>query len=112
MQNPVLHQESSDLIKEPTEITISIDSSNSHQISDAGVIKKNDRPNKKEAKTTNSMNHEKEITEKQNVNPTGSDVRVRQLKDQLIQARVYQSLSSTRSNPHFIRELRFRIREV
>ncbi|KAK8959258.1 Polygalacturonate 4-alpha-galacturonosyltransferase [Platanthera guangdongensis] len=66
MQNPVLHQ-----------------------------IKKNDRPNKKEAKTTNSMNHEKEIIEKQNVNPTGSDVRVRRLKDQLIQARVaYEKLKA------------------
>lgn len=170
------NQASSDVIKEPTEVTISIDPSNSHQISDAGVVQKiigehksrvlsaaeegidikehlikpvaqkenyhddfqepilvlgtkeddskktkgttpilekqkNDRSNMKAAKSI-SMIHQKEITEKQNVNPTTSDARVRQLKDQLIQARVYQSLSSTRSNPHLIRELRVRIREV
>ncbi|XP_019177069.1 PREDICTED: probable galacturonosyltransferase 4 [Ipomoea nil] len=41
-----------------------------------------------------------------------TDVRVRQLRDQLIRARVYLSLSATRSNPQFIRELRLRIKEV
>jgi len=40
------------------------------------------------------------------------DARVRQLRDQLIRARVYQGLGPLRSNPHFIRELRARIREV
>ncbi|KAK1272551.1 putative galacturonosyltransferase 4 [Acorus gramineus] len=41
-----------------------------------------------------------------------SDAKVRHLRDQLIRAKVYLSLGSTRSNPHFIRELRLRIREV
>ncbi|ONK79315.1 uncharacterized protein A4U43_C01F5120 [Asparagus officinalis] len=40
------------------------------------------------------------------------DSRVKQLKDQLIRARVYQGLGPLRSNPQFIRELRARIRDV
>nr|DAD24348.1 TPA_asm: hypothetical protein HUJ06_025812 [Nelumbo nucifera] len=40
------------------------------------------------------------------------DVRVRQLKDQLIRARVYLGLSATRNNPDFIKELRLRMKEI
>ncbi|CDP04556.1 unnamed protein product [Coffea canephora] len=40
------------------------------------------------------------------------DARVSQLKDQLIRGKVYLSLSATRNNPHFIRELRSRMKEV
>ncbi|KAI4303574.1 hypothetical protein MLD38_039184 [Melastoma candidum] len=40
------------------------------------------------------------------------DALVRQLKDQLILAKVYLSLSATKNNPHFTRELRLRIKEV
>ena len=40
------------------------------------------------------------------------DARVSQLKDQLIRGKVYLSLSATRNNPHFIRELRLRMKEV
>ncbi|KAI6704178.1 hypothetical protein NL676_013314 [Syzygium grande] len=40
------------------------------------------------------------------------DARVRQLKDQLIRAKVYLSLPATKNNPHFTRELRQRIKEV
>lgn len=40
------------------------------------------------------------------------DARVRHLKDQLVRARVYLSLPSTRNNPHFTRELRVRMKEV
>ncbi|KAF9588392.1 hypothetical protein IFM89_009407 [Coptis chinensis] len=40
------------------------------------------------------------------------DSRVRHLKDQLIRARVYLSLGATRNNPHFIKELRLRMKEV
>ncbi|CAN4089951.1 unnamed protein product [Withania somnifera] len=50
--------------------------------------------------------------EERNAQIVPSDARVRQLKDQLIRARVYLSLSATRNNPHFIRELRLRIKEV
>uniref|UniRef100_A0A2P2LNH0 Hexosyltransferase n=1 Tax=Rhizophora mucronata TaxID=61149 RepID=A0A2P2LNH0_RHIMU len=41
-----------------------------------------------------------------------SDLQLRQLKDQLIRARVYLSLPVTKHNPHFTRELRLRIKEV
>ncbi|PWA50973.1 glycosyl transferase, family 8, nucleotide-diphospho-sugar transferase [Artemisia annua] len=40
------------------------------------------------------------------------DTRVRYLKDQLIRARVYLSLSATRTNVQFNRELRVRMKEV
>ncbi|CAK9139172.1 unnamed protein product [Ilex paraguariensis] len=51
-------------------------------------------------------------TEKQNDQRVPPDVRVRQLKDQLIRGKVYLSLAATRNNPHFIRELRLRMKEV
>ncbi|CAA0818042.1 Probable galacturonosyltransferase 4 [Striga hermonthica] len=54
----------------------------------------------------------KTITERQSVQTGPQDARIRQLKDQLIQAKVYLSLSATRNNPHFVRELRLRIKEV
>ncbi|KAK7331191.1 hypothetical protein VNO77_25409 [Canavalia gladiata] len=41
-----------------------------------------------------------------------SDARVKQLKDQLIQAKVYLSLPAVKSNPHLTRELRLRVKEV
>ncbi|KAJ4981041.1 hypothetical protein NE237_031878 [Protea cynaroides] len=40
------------------------------------------------------------------------DARVRHLKDQLIRAKVFLGLSAIRNNPHFMRELRLRIKEV
>lgn len=51
-------------------------------------------------------------TETQNRQTVLPDARVRQLKDQLIRGKVYLSLSVTRNNPHFIRELRMRMKEV
>ncbi|XP_059435778.1 probable galacturonosyltransferase 4 [Corylus avellana] len=54
----------------------------------------------------------KSDTRKQNDQTAIPDARVRQLKDQLIRARVYLSLSGTRNNPHFSRELRGRLKEV
>ncbi|CAJ1941578.1 unnamed protein product [Sphenostylis stenocarpa] len=50
-------------------------------------------------------------TDKHN-DPTPADARVRQLKDQLIQAKVYLSLQAVRNIPHLIRELRLRVKEV
>lgn len=64
------------------------------------------------AAKTDPLNHQTAIADKKNVKPTASDALVRQLKDQLIRARVYQGLPSSRTNPHIIRELRVRIREV
>ncbi|KAF3451920.1 hypothetical protein FNV43_RR08016 [Rhamnella rubrinervis] len=52
------------------------------------------------------------MTQKQNDQLAIPDARVRQLKDQLIRAKVYLSLSGIRNNPHFTRELRLRVKEV
>ncbi|XP_020230664.1 probable galacturonosyltransferase 4 isoform X1 [Cajanus cajan] len=50
-------------------------------------------------------------TDRHNDQPP-SDAWVRQLKDQLIQAKVYLSLQGVRNNPHLTRELRARVKEV
>lgn len=52
------------------------------------------------------------ITRKQNDQLGIPDARVRQLKDQLVRAKVYLSLPGIRNNPHFTRELRLRVKEV
>ncbi|CAH1439868.1 unnamed protein product [Lactuca virosa] len=49
---------------------------------------------------------------KQDQDEVLGDVRVRYLKDQLIMARVYLSLSATRTNTQFNRELRIRMKDV
>lgn len=51
-------------------------------------------------------------SEKPRVETAPQDVRIRQLKDQLIRAKVYLSLSGTRNNAHFVRELRARMKDV
>ncbi|KAI3456615.1 hypothetical protein Pfo_013278 [Paulownia fortunei] len=59
-----------------------------------------------------SREQAKTRTEKQNNQTVLPDAHIRQLKDQLIRGKVYLSLSATRNNPHFIRELRLRMKEV
>ncbi|KAL8469284.1 hypothetical protein ACS0TY_032198 [Phlomoides rotata] len=49
---------------------------------------------------------------KQNEKTVPPDARIRQLRDLLVQGKVYLSLSATRNNPHFVRELRLRMKEV
>ncbi|KAL1537192.1 polygalacturonate 4-alpha-galacturonosyltransferase [Salvia divinorum] len=51
-------------------------------------------------------------TEKRNEQIILPDIRIRQLKDQLIRARLYLTLSATRTNPRFVRDLRLRMKEV
>lgn len=41
-----------------------------------------------------------------------TDTRVKYLKDQLIRGRLYLSLSATRTNTQFIKELRLRMKEL
>ncbi|XP_057464019.1 probable galacturonosyltransferase 4 [Actinidia eriantha] len=70
---------------------------------------------KKAAKTSIKVGMEESMKTKvgkQNDQAVLPDARVRQLKDQLIRGRVYLSLSATRNNPHFMRELRLRMKEV
>lgn len=50
-------------------------------------------------------------TDKRNDQTAMPDAQVRQLKDQLIRAKVYLSLAATKNNAHFIRELRLRMKE-
>ncbi|KAJ4704140.1 Hexosyltransferase [Melia azedarach] len=59
-----------------------------------------------DTKESTKINDEK-LTEQ-----TVPDARVRQLKDELVRAKVYLSLPATRNNANFIRELRLRIKEV
>ncbi|KAK9267732.1 hypothetical protein L1049_010165 [Liquidambar formosana] len=73
------------------------------------------KPEQQSARTAGKVDTKESIRtkiEKQNDPTVMPDSRVRHLKDQLIRARVYLSLSATRNNPHFIRELRLRMKEV
>lgn len=60
---------------------------------------------------SSGINKRRPETNKQN-DQMPSDARVQQLKDQLIQAKVYLSLPVVKSNPHLTRELRLRVKEV
>lgn len=60
----------------------------------------------------NEKDSPKPKTDKQIAQTPLPDARVRQLRDQLIRARVYLSLPATKNNPHLTRELRLRIKEV
>ncbi|KAL6542962.1 hypothetical protein OROHE_010482 [Orobanche hederae] len=66
----------------------------------------------KESPQTSGKNISKARAKKQNERTALPDGRVHHLKDQLIQAKVYLSLSATRNNAHFMRELRLRMKEV
>ncbi|KAK4386775.1 putative galacturonosyltransferase 4 [Sesamum angolense] len=80
------------------------------------ALERKDRKRLKRSSQTSGKDTSREqvkaITEKQNEQTVLPDARVRQLKDQLIQAKLYLSLSATRNNAHFIRELRLRMKEV
>ncbi|KAL9455511.1 hypothetical protein AB3S75_004853 [Citrus x aurantiifolia] len=75
-----------------------------------------DTKHQQESSQTYGVLEKKEPTkinnEKQTEQTTPPDFRVRQLKDQLIKAKVYLSLPATRNNANFVRELRLRIKEV
>ena len=66
---------------------------------------------KQETETSSVINKKGPETDKQN-DQKPSDARVKQLKDQLIQAKVYLSLPVVKSNPQLTRELRLRVKEV
>lgn len=75
-----------------------------------------DTKHQQESSQTYGVLEKKEPTkinnEKQTEQTAPPDFRVRQLKDQLIKAKVYLSLPATRNNANFVRELRLRIKEV
>ncbi|XP_044982062.1 probable galacturonosyltransferase 4 isoform X1 [Hordeum vulgare subsp. vulgare] len=57
-------------------------------------------------------NPQKENTDGRSRNMPLSDTRVRDIRDQLIKAKVYLGLGAIRANPQYLRDLRQRIREV
>ncbi|XP_057861822.1 probable galacturonosyltransferase 4 isoform X1 [Cryptomeria japonica] len=59
-----------------------------------------------------SGSSEKLSTESQNIQKVIPDFRVRQMRDQLIRARVYLNLGPIRNNAHYVRELRQRMKEL
>ena len=81
-------------------------------------IKHEQQSTKHEQQTTQTSSkvkkkeRRKPDTSIQNDQTAMPDARVRQLKDQIIRAKVYISLPATRNNPHFTRELRGRMKEV
>ncbi|KAF8409805.1 hypothetical protein HHK36_005884 [Tetracentron sinense] len=93
-------------------------------------VKKEEEPSFSEQISYNALEKMKNKTEQQSEQISGNvdseepvetntekqsgqtDARVRHLKDQLIRAKVYLGLGATRNNPHFIKELRQRMKEV
>ncbi|XP_004486385.1 probable galacturonosyltransferase 4 [Cicer arietinum] len=82
------------------------------------LLKSTKQEQQQETETSSRINKEKpvlsEIDKKNDQinDQIPSDARVQQLKDQLIQAKVYLSLPVVKSNPQLIRELRLRVKEV
>ncbi|XP_010942525.1 probable galacturonosyltransferase 4 isoform X2 [Elaeis guineensis] len=77
--------------------------------------KEEGKSEKKSEETTHKVDPEKLQTapkDRKSGSTVMSDARVRHLRDQLIRAKVFLGLGATRTNPHYIRELRLRIREV
>ncbi|XP_073148507.1 probable galacturonosyltransferase 4 isoform X1 [Henckelia pumila] len=83
----------------------------SESVSDKKEMKREQQSSEVSRKDTGRV-QTKARTEKQNGQTVFPDALVRQLKDQLIRAKLYLSLSGTRNNPQFIRELRLRMKEV
>ncbi|XP_073272941.1 probable galacturonosyltransferase 4 [Primulina huaijiensis] len=83
----------------------------SESVFDKKEIKREQQSSSLSSKDTGRVKM-KARTEKQNVQTVFPDALVLQLKDQLIRAKLYLSLSGTRNNPQFIRELRLRMKEV
>ncbi|KAI3921730.1 hypothetical protein MKX01_005419 [Papaver californicum] len=61
---------------------------------------------------SDSGEHVTNMVERPRVQTVLSDAQVRHLRDQLIRARVYLGLGATRNNPHYVKELRLRMKEV
>ncbi|CAL9210883.1 unnamed protein product [Musa hybrid cultivar] len=76
--------------------------------------KEENESEKQHRQTSPRNNPEKRqtILRKKSSNMTIPDARVRQLKDQLIRAKVYLGIGPIRANPHLVRELRLRIKDT
>lgn len=77
------------------------------------VLEPKDRPQSSRTSVKDISRQQVKVrVEKGNEQRVFLDAQVRQFKDQLIQAKLYISLSATRNNPRFVRELRLRMKEV
>ncbi|KAK2394435.1 putative galacturonosyltransferase [Trifolium repens] len=82
-----------------------------HDFTQEPLIKGTMLEQQQETETSNGINMKRPETNKQN-DQMPSDARVQQLKDQVIQAKVFLSLPVVKSNPPLTRELRLRMKEV
>ncbi|KAJ6802883.1 putative galacturonosyltransferase 4 [Iris pallida] len=86
------------------------------QLASQGTTEKKEINNREQSERTSAkgdhVKPQRANADKVGANLVMPDARVRQLKDQLIRAKVYQGLAQLRSSPHYIRELRNRIREL
>ncbi|KAJ4901368.1 putative galacturonosyltransferase 4 [Raphanus sativus] len=90
----------------PSDVHVSADSSQSKERMQVQLTQKtNEKVDEQEPKDSGA---EKE----RGGNGLMPDAHVRHLKDQLIRAKVYLSLPAAKANPHFVRELRLRVKEV
>ncbi|KAL3624999.1 putative galacturonosyltransferase 4 [Castilleja foliolosa] len=110
-------ESSGDRTVNPSETVTGNEKSNNPKLSENIELFGGQKENASDEKKITQLKHSpKDISKgranKQNGLAVLPDARVHQLKDQLIQTRVYLSLTATRNNPHFIRELRLRIKEV
>ncbi|XP_045818034.1 probable galacturonosyltransferase 4 [Trifolium pratense] len=85
-------------------------SNTSHQVSQT-ILTKQGKQHIESSRKVNKKGSMLPETIKHN-GETPSDARVRKLKDQLIQAKVYLSLQAVRNIPQLTRELRLRVKEV
>jgi alpha-1,4-galacturonosyltransferase len=82
-----------------------------HDSTQEPLIKGTMLEQQQETETSSEINKKRPETNKQN-DQMPSDARVQQLKDQVIQAKVFLSLPVVKSNPPLTRELRLRMKEV
>jgi alpha-1,4-galacturonosyltransferase len=82
------------------------------QLEEDGSLRIADETSNVQLKIMGSIQKGDAESRKQNERTVYPDARVRHLRDQLIRGRVYLSLAATRNNPHFIRELRLKMKEV
>ncbi|RWW14286.1 hypothetical protein GW17_00021953 [Ensete ventricosum] len=81
-----------------------------------GLKKPESNESEKQHRQTSPRNNPEKrqtiLRKKKSSNMTIPDGRVRQLKDQLIRAKVYLGIGPIRANPHLVRELRLRIKDT
>ncbi|CAH9076505.1 unnamed protein product [Cuscuta europaea] len=105
-------QEASTVDVESTDKINTMQHDQKSDYSSTTVERANDKRTLQTSSIIDSTKHMSSKTGKQTEQNDYTDVRVHQLRDQLIRARVYLSLSATRSNPQIVRELRLRVKEV